>query len=269
MFPLLLALVSILGFVLEGNPELRDDVVDSALARIPVIGQQLGDHVQPLGGSGIALAIGLVGALWGGLGITVALRRAFDAIADVPRMEQPSGLKARASGLAVLVVLGLVLIGSTVLTGLAAGGGIRPGAERALALAGSLAVNAVALTGVFAMLSTGWRIWELAPGIALASVGAAALQALGGWFVDRAITGASETYGTFALVIGLLSWFLLAAHLLLFAAELNTVARWRLWPRSLAGVLEPADRRALRRSAAAQMRDARQRITVSFDDPEV
>ena len=29
MFPLLLAFVSILGFVLEGNPELRDQVVDS------------------------------------------------------------------------------------------------------------------------------------------------------------------------------------------------------------------------------------------------
>ena len=38
LFPLLLAFVSILGFVLEDNPTLRADVLDSALARIPVLG---------------------------------------------------------------------------------------------------------------------------------------------------------------------------------------------------------------------------------------
>ena len=38
LFPLLLAFTSILGFVLEGDPALQEDIVDSALARIPVIG---------------------------------------------------------------------------------------------------------------------------------------------------------------------------------------------------------------------------------------
>ena len=58
LFPLLLALVSILGFVLEGNPSLRDDVLDTALARIPLIGTQLGSQVEPLEGSAVALAVG-------------------------------------------------------------------------------------------------------------------------------------------------------------------------------------------------------------------
>ena len=47
LFPLLLALVSVLGFVLEGNPSLRDDVLDTALARIPVIGAQLRTRWSP------------------------------------------------------------------------------------------------------------------------------------------------------------------------------------------------------------------------------
>src|SRR5256885_5611148 len=72
LFPLLLAFVSILGFVLEGNPSLRDDVVDTALGRIPVIGAQLRDQLHPLTGSGIGLAVGLVGALWASLGVTLA-----------------------------------------------------------------------------------------------------------------------------------------------------------------------------------------------------
>ena len=98
LFPLLLAFVSILGFVLEDDPALQEDIVDSALARIPVIGAQLGDEVQPLTGSGVALAIGLVGALWAGLGVTLALGRAFDAIWDVPRLEQRGPVTRRVRG---------------------------------------------------------------------------------------------------------------------------------------------------------------------------
>jgi uncharacterized BrkB/YihY/UPF0761 family membrane protein len=201
--------------------------------------------------------------------VTVALQRAFDAVGDVPRMRQPSGLKARGTGLLVLAILGVTLIGSTALTGLAAGGRIGSTADRIVAVAGSLVVNAIALTAVFALLTIEPRgLRRLAPGIALATAGTILLQSLGGWFVDRAINNASDTYGTFALVIGLLTWFLLAAHLLLIAAELNAVIHWRLWPRSLTGDLEPADRRALRRTVAATRQDPRQEITVTFDEGE-
>jgi membrane protein len=132
----------------------------------------------------------------------------------------------------------------------------------------SLAANAVAFLAVFALLTPRpWALRDLLPGVALAALGALALQALGGWYVDRAITDASATYGTFAIVIGLLSWFWLGSQLLLLAAEVNVVQRWRLWPRSLTGELEPADRDALRRAVDAARADRRERITVDFDEP--
>jgi uncharacterized BrkB/YihY/UPF0761 family membrane protein len=72
VFPLLLALVSVLGFVLEDDPALREDVVDTAVARIPVLGEELADQVQPLTGSGVALAVvGGALILWGILRMTV------------------------------------------------------------------------------------------------------------------------------------------------------------------------------------------------------
>jgi YihY family inner membrane protein len=236
LFPLLLAFVSVLGFVLEDNPSLRADVLDSTLARIPVIGSQVGDQVQPLTGSTVALVVGLAGALWAGLGVTLALSRAFAQIWDVPRVEQPNGFKARLRGLLLLTVLALVLLTATFVSGLAIGGAIGPSFQRMVALMLALAVNLIVFLGGFAILDVrpaGLR--RLLPGATIAAVGALALQSLGGWYVDSVIAGASATYGTFALVIGLLSWFLLVAHVLLIAAEVNVVLAWQLWPRSLPG----------------------------------
>ena len=265
LFPLLLVFVSVLGFVLQDNTSLQEDVLDSALARIPVVGAQLRDEVEPLTGSTSALVIGLAGALWAGLGVTLALGRAFDEIWDVPRIKQRGAVRARVRGLVVLAVLAVSLIAATLAAGLAVGGRIGPAAEEFGAVGTALAVNLMAFIGLFALLTPRpWRILKLLPGAAVAATGALALQAAGGWYVERAVVSASDTYGTFALVIGLLSWFWLGAHMLLVAAEVNVVRHHHLWPRSLAGELEAADRAALGRAAAAVQQDERQQIQVRF-----
>ncbi|MGA8926223.1 MAG: YhjD/YihY/BrkB family envelope integrity protein, partial [Solirubrobacterales bacterium] len=55
LFPLLLLLVTILGFVLQGDPHLQDKVVNSTLAELPIIGSQLRENVRSLKGSGVGL----------------------------------------------------------------------------------------------------------------------------------------------------------------------------------------------------------------------
>ena len=55
----------------------------------------------------------------------------------------------------------------------------------------------------------------------------------GGILVREQIQGSSSTYGTFALVIGLLFWMLLIGRITVYAAELNVVLKRRLWPRDL------------------------------------
>jgi membrane protein len=240
LFPLLLVLVSVLGFVLEDDPSLQQDVLDSALARIPVVGAQLEDQVQPLTGSTTALVVGLAGALWAGLGVTLALGRAFEDVWDVPRRKQRGALSARLLGVALLAVLGVALVAATVLAGVAVGGRIGPGAERLGGIGVALASNLVVFVAVFALLTPPpLRVRELLPGVAVAAVGSLALQSAGGWYVEHTIAHSTDTYGTFALVIGLMSWFWLGAHVLLVAAEVNVVHARRLWPRSLAGEPEP------------------------------
>jgi YihY family inner membrane protein len=268
LFPLLLALVSVLGLVAESHPDLPAEVLDTALGRIPVLGHQLEDDVTSLTGSPVALAVGLAGALWAGLGVTVAAGRALDDIWSVPRHEQPGFLRRRARGMATLGVIAAVLLVASVLPGLALGGAIGPLAQRLFTLAGALALNAAVFLCVFGLLGQRPHAWrKLLPGVALATAGSLALQAAGGLYVDRVVLGASEIYGSFALVIGLLSWFLLGAHLLLLAAETNVVIVRRLWPRSLSGELSPADRRALADAVCAARLDERLGVATSFGMP--
>lgn len=73
-----------------------------------------------------------------------------------------------------------------------------------------------------------------------------------------------------AVVIGLLSWLYLGAHITLLAAEADIVAANRLWPRSFSLFIErPAtegDRRALRQKAELEERRRDQEVSVAFDE---
>jgi len=232
LFPLLLVLITVLGYVLEGNPDLRQEAVDSTLAQFPVIGDQI--RLSSLEGNGVALAVGIVGSLWAGLGVVLATERALDRIWAVPRRSRSGFLASRLRALALLFVLGALTIVSTVASGLVGGGAGLLGPIAGVVI--SVGVNAVVFGAVFTLLgqrSTSLR--ALLPGTALAAVCWSALQLVGGYFVSHEVRNATPAYGTFALVLGLLVWIQLGATLTVFSAELNVVRARSLWPRSLLG----------------------------------
>jgi membrane protein len=103
------------------------------------------------------------------------------------------------------------------------------------------------------------------PGIVLAAFGWAVLQALGTIYVDHVVRRANQTYGFFAIVIGLLSWLYLGAQMLLYAAEANVVRARRLWPRSLFDPATAADVQALRAAARVEERREGERVEVTFE----
>jgi membrane protein len=266
VFSLLLAFVAILGFVFHGDPSFQKDVRESALEQMPVIGPQVSASVGSLAGSGVALAIGIVAALWSGLGATVAVGDALDRLWAVPRVGRFGFVTSRVRGLIVLASAGSLVVGSTALVGLATEAQIHPPIVEVVSVVVATSVDLLIFIACFRLLtSAAVTTRSVLPGAIVATVGWLALQAVGGIYVSRVVRGGSETYGGFAVVVGLLSWLYLGAQLTLITAEINVVLAHRLWPRSLAGELGPEDQRALGDAVMAEQTDPRVHITVTFD----
>lgn len=230
IFPLLLVLVSVLGYVLADDPALQRDILDSSLASFPVIGDQIRDNVGSLDGNLVGIGIGLATALWAGLGVVRSIEQAMDRIWDVPHAEEAPFLVRNLRALGFVVVLGGGVLLSTFAAGALSDVGIGW-----LASIGALALPFALSFGValiaFRMLTSAQIAWrDVVPGALLAAFGWTVLQSVGGLLVRNQIQESSSTYGTFALVIGLLVWMLLIGRITLYAAEVNVVRVRRLWP---------------------------------------
>ena len=267
LFPLLLLLATVLGFAVSGNPQLRDQLIDSALGYFPVIGDQLRSEVHPLEGNTTALVIGIAGTLYGSFGVGFAAQNAMNTVWNIPYVRWPGFGPRYLRTLGVIGLLGLAVLSSTALTAFATAVHHAAGAT-VLALAASFLVNlGLFLLAFMVLTAEPLRAREVAVGAIIATVFWEALQCIGTWYVTRGLRHASPTYGVFAVVITLLGWLYLGSELTLWAAEINVVLRYRLWPRSVTQPpLTQADRLVLVRLAQMEMRRPEQKITASFTD---
>ncbi len=140
IFPLLLAATTILGFVLEGNEDLRDDILDSALSQIPVVGTTIEANAGALEGNTWALVIGLLTALWASMKAFLGVQAAFDDVWEVDIDARANTAIKRLRALIGLVAIGLSQIATVFLSGIAAGAEIRA-ISKLLLVAGALAIN--------------------------------------------------------------------------------------------------------------------------------
>jgi membrane protein len=271
LFPLLLLLTTVLGVVLSDRPDWRDDVVDSAVSQLPLIGDQLG---QPgaLSGGTVGVLIGVVGALYGGLGMGQAVQNAMDTLWAVPRFIRPDPFRSRLRSLLLLLVLGSALIATTALTGLGKSSAVVGVLGTGGVVIGALAINTAVCAVAFRMTTARSLTYrQVLPGAVLAAALWQLLQWFGAAYVSHVVTSASVTNSVFAVVLGLLAFLYLISTTLLICAEINVVRVDRLHPRALLTPftdnvdLTAADRELYAKQAKAQRAKGFQRVEVTFD----
>jgi YihY family inner membrane protein len=267
VFPLLLLLVTVLGIVVGGSSSLTDRVEGSVLKDFPIIGNELLSNIHALHReSAVSLAVGLLGLLYGSTGLAQSGLYTMEQVWNVPGTERPNFLPRLGRSFGFLGVLA----GSVIVSGFLAGFGTS--SEHHLGY--SVASEAVSALLNVAWYLAGFRILtpktvptrQLLPGSAIGGVAWTLLEAFGTYLVSHDLKNASAVYGFFAIVLGLLAWLYLGARVAVYAAEVNVVHAYRLWPRAMfQPPLTEADERSLALQPAQNERRPEQQVHVVFE----
>lgn len=280
LFPLLLLLSSILGFVLRGDPGLQHRILHSALGQFPVIGADLG-RPKKLSGNAFGLTAGILGSLYGGLGVAQAGQYVMNTAWAVPRNERPNPFKARGRSVLLLGTVGAGVLVTTVVSAMGSSAGAF-GAQFGLGVKIGFTVISIALNvGLFLVgfkiaTATEVSLSTLLPGALTAAIGWQVLQSFGTVYVGHVVKNASATNGVFALVLGLIAWIYLGSVVVLLSVEINVVRAKRLYPRALLTpftddvALTAGDEQVYTEAAQAQRNKGFEEIDVAFrpDPPD-
>lgn len=260
-FPLLLAFVNVVGLLVQDNDELRDELINSTLGSVPIVGTEV--LKADTGGSVVVVVGSVLVSLWAGLGLLETLQELLNTVWEVPVYDRPNWLVRRARSLPAVLLLGacLVLSGSAAWFDLPS------------LLSGLISVLMPFLAGGLCYLGLHWLLCKRKvpfgsqlPGALFMGLAWYLLVSLGEWYISRFVVQSSDTYGVFVVVFGIMSWAYLLGTLYLYANELSSVLHARRWPRSLTGRnLTDADREAF---AGVSEREVRVRGTeMTIDVP--
>lgn len=256
LFPLLLAVVTLLSFVVPESDRVR--VLKEISDYLPLLDVST---VQSLNGSVLALVVGLATALWSGMAIVKVTQVAFNTVWEVPAFARPKMMEQLKRGSLALASIGGGLLGSIVLIGFLTGSDLGP-VGRSLGIAAAVGVDVGLFLLAFRLLTDrqiGFR--EVLPGAVLTGVAFWVLQTISSVIITQHLSGAQATYGTFATVITILWWFYLQAQITLFGMQLNVVLAREYYPRSLVeDSPTAADRRVLQDYAASRRYDEDQTV---------
>src|ERR1700685_261732 len=145
LFPLLLLLVTILGFFSGSEHSFVQRVENSAFSQFPVVGTKLSTNIHGLHGRSVfGLIVGIRFVLWGSQGALQTAQYAQAEIWNIPGVDRPSfWARLGRTGL-MMLVLGLFLLASTVLAG-----HVTIGHHGVWAVVGAVVVSLIVNIGLF------------------------------------------------------------------------------------------------------------------------
>lgn len=225
IFPLMLAAVTILGFVLEDNEELQQKIIDSAASEIPVLGTQLADNPGSIDGSLLALLVGLGGALWASTKAFVGLQSALDDAWEVD-VDDRNGLPVqRGKALLGIAIIAFSQVGTFVIAGIVSAARLPAFSNTAL-IGATVIVNIAVIAALYRLLTSYPATWgDVWLGGVFAGVVFTLLQHFGTLIVTELAKSDNEALGTINTILGLLAWLSFIGITVIMCAELNAARK--------------------------------------------
>jgi YihY family inner membrane protein len=244
IFPLLLAFFTVAAYVLAGDHH-AIQTIERHLGSYPVLGQAFTElQGRRLQGSPVALIVGVVGLILGGMGLAQAAEHTMNEAWNIPIRDRLGFVPRMLRGLGWYVLFGLGFVATTFVASLGSLLGWAGGP--ALSALAALTLNVALFLASFWILSPPVAsLRRLLPGAAFAALVWTVLTGVGIGLTSR-LAHSNTLYGSFAPVLGLLAFLYLASRVTIYGIEANVVYAHRLWPRSVTQrQLTPADERQL------------------------
>jgi membrane protein len=266
IFPLFMVLVTVLAWVLPASD--RQSVFGHVAKMLPLLDPST---ISGLTGSVLALVLGLLTALWSGLGVVRTAQFAFDSVWEIPYHERPGLVQQTLRSVWVLATIGAGLVLTTLISGfvVSSANGVSLGA---LGRVGGYVLSAALDVGIFVaafriLTTRATSLREVLPGALLSGLAFFVLQQLSALIISHYLQKAQSTYGHFATIITILWWFYLQAQITLLGAQLNIVLKEGLFPRSIVNAPQtPADHRVLEAYAGERAYHPRQTVTTRVEE---
>lgn len=269
-YPMAVVVAAVASGLVTAIPSLQTPLASSLLGRLPVIGPEIaGTGSLPGGGWGLALSLAV--AAYGGLGVGNAMQHAMNQVWSVPRNARPNPVRTRLISAAILGLLIVSVVGSSLMAGLT---NRPPSGDAAGELrgAGILAVNMLIVVTAMRLATAGaTRVGDVLPGAMIVGLLWPMFQATAMSTITAADTSTAK--GVALVILSTVALLHLGAIVLVLCAELNVVLARRLFPRALLTPftdkvdLTEADRQSYAAQARSQRFKAYQQIEVEFTDP--
>jgi YihY family inner membrane protein len=265
LFPLLLVLVTVLQIWFHNDPVLRAEVSTSIGHFFPLLGSQLQHEIHGMRNAGIGLIIGILITIYGARGAADAFRFALDNMWQIPKNKRVGFPKSILHSLAILASGVLGFAATAFVSSFTATLGHATWVKVLANVSGFLILTFV-LGYAFRIATSGRiRYRYMLLGAAVAALIIQLLLSFGGIILSHQLQHMDSVYGTFAIVLGLLFWMYLLAQVIIYAAEIDTVRHFHLWPRSLSGQLRTrADKHAYKLYAQSEKYIEKEHIGVRF-----
>jgi membrane protein len=222
LFPLLLVVIAIVGFVASDDPTVADDIIRE-LGLSGDAAETMSDAVAKAADSAKAASIlGLAGLLWSGLNVVAAVEEGIRA----PWQEKGAGMKAKFVGIGWLFGASAIFLGSVALGAVL--NFLPEEVPKGVISVGVVLIGLLVEFGVFL-----WTFWllgnhkvgirPLVPGAVVAAVGFEILKLVGTVMVPQLVKSSSALYGPIGIVFAILAWLALIARLLVYSSAVNAV----------------------------------------------
>lgn len=218
LFPLLLVLIAILGFITNSNTDLPKQIISNLglTGNAATVVNNALEHAANTRRA--ASIIGILGLLWSGLGVVSAIEVALDGTWQ----ETGRGIKDKARGL-IWAVGGLLILGGSI--------GLTTAVEvfssgwlgAVLAIVAAIVINFLFAMWTFMVLSLTRLNWHAYfAGSVFAAIALEIIKQLA-TLLPQLFQGSSALYGSIGVVFGILAVLLLFGRVLVYSSILNVV----------------------------------------------